>query len=220
MMLRGDWSPYGWRKEDLCPSTAGRVWQYLFMILVFAGQSCNVNIKKLAGSMGTPDHDRTWGFFDHVNCLHYKVGCAKWVWAVCTHDRTSCHGVVVKWNSLWTCGSLWFEICARGRRSSLLKTGFFRQVRELKIQRKNPGSALWLWRGLYCWGIIFFFFSLVFVIWSWGTCQIPSLYHGKKWKKSADVSKSIMWHYLFFPLFLVILGGYLSDTLCVSWKKV
>jgi hypothetical protein len=25
---------------------------------------------------------------------------------------------------------------------SLLKTGFFRQVRELKIQRKNPGSAL------------------------------------------------------------------------------
>jgi hypothetical protein len=24
----------------------------------------------------------------------------------------------------------------------LLKTGFFRQVRELKIQRKNPGSAL------------------------------------------------------------------------------
>jgi hypothetical protein len=29
-----------------------------------------------------------------------------------------------------------------GRRSPLLKTGFFRQVRELKIQRKNPGSAL------------------------------------------------------------------------------
>jgi hypothetical protein len=28
------------------------------------------------------------------------------------------------------------------RRSRLLKTGFFRQVRELKIQRKNPGSAL------------------------------------------------------------------------------
>jgi len=27
-------------------------------------------------------------------------------------------------------------------RSRLLKTGFFRQVRELKIQRKNPGSAL------------------------------------------------------------------------------
>jgi hypothetical protein len=28
----------------------------------------------------------------------------------------------------------------------LLKTGFFRQVRELKIQRKkNPGSALWIW---------------------------------------------------------------------------
>ncbi len=24
----------------------------------------------------------------------------------------------------------------------MLKTGFFRQVRELKIQRKNPGSAL------------------------------------------------------------------------------
>jgi hypothetical protein len=29
------------------------------------------------------------------------------------------------------------------RRSRLLKTGFFRQVRELKIQKKNPGSALW-----------------------------------------------------------------------------
>jgi hypothetical protein len=28
------------------------------------------------------------------------------------------------------------------RRSRLLKTGFFMQVRELKIQRKNPGSAL------------------------------------------------------------------------------
>jgi hypothetical protein len=28
------------------------------------------------------------------------------------------------------------------RRSRLLKAGFFRQVRELKIQRKNPGSAL------------------------------------------------------------------------------
>jgi hypothetical protein len=28
------------------------------------------------------------------------------------------------------------------RRSRLLKTGFFRQVRELKIQKKNPGSAL------------------------------------------------------------------------------
>jgi hypothetical protein len=28
----------------------------------------------------------------------------------------------------------------------LLKTGFFRQVRELKIQRKkNPGGALWIW---------------------------------------------------------------------------
>jgi hypothetical protein len=29
-----------------------------------------------------------------------------------------------------------------GRRSRLLKIGFFREVRELKIQRKNPGSAL------------------------------------------------------------------------------
>ncbi len=28
------------------------------------------------------------------------------------------------------------------RRSRLLKTGFFGQVRELKIQRKNPGSGL------------------------------------------------------------------------------
>jgi hypothetical protein len=28
------------------------------------------------------------------------------------------------------------------RRSRLLKTGFFRQVTELKIQRKNPGGAL------------------------------------------------------------------------------
>jgi hypothetical protein len=28
------------------------------------------------------------------------------------------------------------------RRSRLLKIGFFRQVRELKIQRKNPGNAL------------------------------------------------------------------------------
>jgi hypothetical protein len=28
------------------------------------------------------------------------------------------------------------------RRSRLLKTSFFRQVRELKIQRENPGSAL------------------------------------------------------------------------------
>jgi hypothetical protein len=28
------------------------------------------------------------------------------------------------------------------RRSPLLKTGFFRHVRELKIQRKNLGSAL------------------------------------------------------------------------------
>jgi hypothetical protein len=29
-------------------------------------------------------------------------------------------------------------------RFHLMKTGFFRQVMELKIQRKNPGSALWL----------------------------------------------------------------------------
>jgi hypothetical protein len=29
------------------------------------------------------------------------------------------------------------------KRSRLLKTSFFRQVRELKIQRKNRGSALW-----------------------------------------------------------------------------
>jgi hypothetical protein len=32
----------------------------------------------------------------------------------------------------------------------LLKTGFFREVRELKIQRKNPGSALQIgrdWEG-------------------------------------------------------------------------
>jgi hypothetical protein len=28
-------------------------------------------------------------------------------------------------------------------RSGLQKTSFFRQVRELKIQRRNPGSALW-----------------------------------------------------------------------------
>lgn len=57
-------------KKDLCPSAAVRVWQYLlFVILVFAGQSCNVNIKKLAGSMATPDHDRTCGFFDHVHIL-------------------------------------------------------------------------------------------------------------------------------------------------------
>jgi hypothetical protein len=28
------------------------------------------------------------------------------------------------------------------RRSRLVKTGFFMQVRELKIQKKNPGSAL------------------------------------------------------------------------------
>jgi hypothetical protein len=28
------------------------------------------------------------------------------------------------------------------RRRSLLKTGFFRQIMELKIQRKNPGSDL------------------------------------------------------------------------------
>jgi hypothetical protein len=32
----------------------------------------------------------------------------------------------------------------------LLTTGFFRQVRELKIQRKNPGSAL---RGEKMWYI-------------------------------------------------------------------
>ncbi len=31
------------------------------------------------------------------------------------------------------------------RSSRLLKTGFFKQVRELKIQRKNPGSALQIW---------------------------------------------------------------------------
>jgi hypothetical protein len=31
------------------------------------------------------------------------------------------------------------------RSSRLLKTSFFRQVRELKIQRKNPGSALRIW---------------------------------------------------------------------------
>jgi hypothetical protein len=30
----------------------------------------------------------------------------------------------------------------------LLKTGFFGQVRELKIQRKNPGSALRIWASL------------------------------------------------------------------------
>jgi hypothetical protein len=28
------------------------------------------------------------------------------------------------------------------KRSRILKTGFFKQVRELKIQRKNPGSVL------------------------------------------------------------------------------
>jgi hypothetical protein len=28
---------------------------------------------------------------------------------------------------------------------ALVKTGFFRQVRELKIQRKNPGSTLRQW---------------------------------------------------------------------------
>jgi hypothetical protein len=32
-------------------------------------------------------------------------------------------------------------VASTTERSSLLKTGFFRQVRELKIQRKNPGSA-------------------------------------------------------------------------------
>jgi hypothetical protein len=31
---------------------------------------------------------------------------------------------------------------SKPRRSHLLKTGFFRQVRELKIERKNPGGAL------------------------------------------------------------------------------
>jgi hypothetical protein len=36
----------------------------------------------------------------------------------------------------------------------LLKTGFFRQVRVLKIQRNNQGSALHLLLGNYCifWG--------------------------------------------------------------------
>jgi hypothetical protein len=37
------------------------------------------------------------------------------------------------------------------RRSGLLKTSFFRQVRELKIQRKNPGSALWKGLHLFSW---------------------------------------------------------------------
>jgi hypothetical protein len=37
----------------------------------------------------------------------------------------------------WVQALPWFEICALGQ-----QTGFFRQVRELKIQRKNPGSAL------------------------------------------------------------------------------
>jgi hypothetical protein len=74
-----------WMKEDLCPSTAGRVWQYLFMILVFAGQSCNVNIKKLAGSMATLVHDRTCGFFDHVDCLHLQSGLCK-VRVRCMHS--------------------------------------------------------------------------------------------------------------------------------------
>jgi hypothetical protein len=34
------------------------------------------------------------------------------------------------------------------RRSRLLKTGFFRQVRELEVGRKNPGSALRLMKLL------------------------------------------------------------------------
>jgi hypothetical protein len=33
----------------------------------------------------------------------------------------------------------WLVTFHRRRRSRLLKTGFFRQVRELKIRRKNPG---------------------------------------------------------------------------------
>jgi hypothetical protein len=32
-----------------------------------------------------------------------------------------------------------------GQKIPLVKKGFFRQVRELKIQRKNPGSALCLY---------------------------------------------------------------------------
>ncbi len=36
----------------------------------------------------------------------------------------------------------WLVCTFHHRRSRLLKTGFFRLVRELKIQRKNPGSAL------------------------------------------------------------------------------
>jgi hypothetical protein len=34
------------------------------------------------------------------------------------------------------------------KRPHLLKTGFFRQVRKLKIQRKNPGTALRIWVSL------------------------------------------------------------------------
>jgi hypothetical protein len=34
------------------------------------------------------------------------------------------------------------------RISSLAKTGFFKQVRELKIQRKNPGQCITLRLGL------------------------------------------------------------------------
>ncbi len=36
------------------------------------------------------------------------------------------------------------------RRSPLLETGFFRQVREMKIQRKNPGSAFTYYLGTLC----------------------------------------------------------------------
>jgi hypothetical protein len=38
--------------------------------------------------------------------------------------------------------TLWLVGTFHHRRSRLLKTGFFKQVMELKIQRKNPGSAL------------------------------------------------------------------------------
>jgi hypothetical protein len=30
-----------------------------------------------------------------------------------------------------------------------VKTGFFKQVMELKMQRKNPGSALWVGKHLF-----------------------------------------------------------------------
>ncbi len=84
-MLRGDWSPNGRRKISVHPQLLGFGSTYLFMILVFAGQSCNVNIKKLAGSMATPDHDRTCGFFDHVNCLTLQSGLCK-VGVSCMHS--------------------------------------------------------------------------------------------------------------------------------------